>query len=279
MTIASIKLKDYMQNATSTEKVIIHFILNHPGETSQMSIHKLASATYTSPSSIIRLCKKIGYRGYKDFIKSLIYEQAQRKDYHDSYLTIMDQNDEIQDTISKITYKNILTLEETQKLLDPKVIAECVDEINKCEKIVLFGMGASLLVARDACLKFNRVDKLALTSDDWHTQLLHARNVKAQDLAIAISYSGKTREVIDCVKEVKTTGTKVIAITKIGASPLSDMADINIYIPNNELTIRSAAISSRMAQLNIIDILYLGYINQIYDKSLEQLTRTQIDKE
>ena len=148
----------------------------------------------------------------------------------------------------------------------------------KCRSICLFGMGASLLVAKDAYLKFLRINKPCIINDDWHAQLLQARNMMSDDLAIALSYSGMTKEVIECIKAAKEKGATVIAITRFEDNPLAKLADYNLSVSATEFIFRSGAMSSRIAQLNIIDILYAAYVNQKYDDGLKQLKLTHIDK-
>lgn len=279
MALATIKLKEFQQTASTTEKAIIDHILKHPKETSQLTIYQLADKTYTSPSSIIRLCKKIGYSGYKEFTKDMIYEQAMRLNFENKSIPELSKTDQIEETIAKITRKNIFSLEETENLLDPKVIEDCVKEIYECQRLVIFGMGASLLVAKDAQLKFTRVNKMSYVSEDWHTQLLHAKNIGENDVALVISYSGQTEETLKCTEEAKINGAKIITITKMSDSPINNLADYSLYVGSDEFSFRSGAMSSRIAQLNIIDILYSGYVNYVYDETIELLKKTQIKKE
>ena len=279
MAIATIKLKEYEKDASPTEKAIINYILRNPEETSQLTIYKLAEKTFTSPSSIIRLCKKNGYTGYKDFTKELIYEQAIRTNYKEASISDLSRSDDIEDIVAKVTHKNILSLEETEKLLDYEVIKACVKTIYDCDRLVIFGMGASLIVAKDAQLKFTRINKMSHVSEDWHTQLLHARNMSERDVALVISYSGQTEEMITCAQAAKANGATIISITKVTDSPINRLADYSLYVASNEFSFRSGAMSSRIAQLNIIDILYSGYVNTMYDESFERLEKTQIKKE
>ena len=178
----------------------------------------------------------------------------------------------------KITHQNILSLEETERLLNYELISKCIREIYECNKLVIFGIGASNVVAKDAKLKFTRINKLPYVSEDWHTQLLTARNMSEKDLAIVISYSGETEEMIKCVKAAKENRAKIISITKTGDSSIEKLADYPLYIPSNELSFRSGAMSSRIAHLNIIDIIYSGYVNLMHEESLEILEKTQIKK-
>lgn len=279
MAIATIKLKEYKKDASPTEVAVIDFILKNIEETSQMTIYNLAEKTFSSPSTIIRLCKKNGYTGYKDFIKDLIYEQAVRSNYKDKHIAELTRTDEIEEIINKVTHKNILSLEETERLINKETIKTCVNKLFECEKLTIFGMGASLIVAKDAQLKFTRINKMSYVSEDWHTQLLMAKNMSERDVALVISYSGQTDEMITCTELAKENGATIISITKNDESPINQMADHAIYVASNEFSFRSGAMSSRIAQLNIIDILFTSYINKMYEESIEILEKTQIKKE
>ncbi|WP_017470893.1 MurR/RpiR family transcriptional regulator [Amphibacillus jilinensis] len=279
MKIATIRLREYYDHASTTEQAIIDYILSHPDDASKMTIYKLAEETYSSPSSIIRLCKNNGFSGYKEFSKALIYEQAVRKHYKAKEIADVTKADYIDEIVNKVTNKNILSLEETTNLLDFDVIKHCVEMIYDCEKLVLFGIGASLIVAKDAQLKFTRINKMAYVSEDWHTQLLMARNMTPNDLGIVISYSGQTQEMIECAKTVKRNKAELISITKYGQAPIMDIADHNLFVAANEYAFRSGAMSSRISQLNLVDILYTCYVNMQYEKSIEILEKTQIRKE
>ena len=279
MAIATIRLKEYKKVASPTEMAVIDFILKHPDEASRLTIYKLAEKTFSSPSTIIRLCKKNGYTGYKDFSKDLIYEQAIRSNYKEKNISDLTRTDEVDEIVKKVTHKNILSLEETAQLIDNDVIKATVEKILTCEKLSIFGIGASLIVAKDAQLKFTRINKMSYVSEDWHTQLLMAKNMSEKDVALIISYSGQTEEMITCAKVAKENGAKIISITKTGDSPINQMADYSLYVASSEFSFRSGAMSSRIAQLNVIDILYTSFINRMYEQSLEILEKTQIKKE
>lgn len=153
-----------------------------------------------------------------------------------------------------------------------------VEVIRRSRVIYLFGMGASLCAAKDAYLKFLRLNKLCIINEDWHSQLVQSFNATAQDAALVFSYSGATAEVIECMKNLKHRGTPMIAITRCIQSPVSDLADYKLYTAANESLFRSGAMSSRMSQLNVVDILFTALANADYDQSVDQLSRTHIVK-
>ena len=273
-----LKLREQSKSFSPTEQEIAKHILNDPRLVVDLSIHELARQTFSSASTIVRLCHHTGFSGYKEFRKAVGHELAMREQSKRQEQKDITHTDSLQDIIEKITYKNIVSLEETKELMDVQVLQKCVDMIRDARVVYLFGMGASLCAARDAYLKFLRLNKLCIINEDWHSQLLQARNATREDLGIVISYSGATVEVIECMKALKGNRTRIIAITRCVNSPVTELADQKLYTTANESIFRSGAMASRTSQLNIIDILYTALANDQYEASLEQLSRTHIQK-
>ena len=269
MKSALLRLREARDSLSATERSIADYLLSHPEEAMELSIHEMAERTFSSPSTMIRMCHRIGFDGYKEFRRAVTYEMAVRK---------QSEEEERKDIIEKITYKNIMSLEDAKNLLDADTLRRCVELLRKCRTVLLFGMGASLCAARDAYLKFLRLNKPCMVNDDWHSQFLQARNATRDDLGIVISYSGETVEMVECMKAMRENHTPIIAITRCVSSPVADLADYKLYTTANESTFRSGAMSSRISQLNLIDILYTAFANSEYEYCLEQLSRTHIRK-
>lgn len=279
MKSVMVSLQNYYDKSSESEKLIISYLLKNPESIVESNIYQLSDKTFTSPSTIIRLCKKIGFTGYKEFHSALIYEIAVRKVAEEERNKMIKRDDSLKDIIEKITMRNIYALDSTKKLIDITVLEKCVDEIDKARNVCLFGVGASLLVAKDAYLKFLRINKSCYINDDFHAQIVQAKNMERNDIAIIISYSGLTEEMIKCAKIIKETGAKIIVITSVEESPISKLADYNLLVASTEFLFREGASSSRIAQLNIIDILYTAFINRNYEMNIKQFNRTHIQKE
>ena len=278
MSSALLKLREQSRLFSTTEQEIAEHILSNPQLVVDMSIHQLAKHTFSSASSIVRLCNHTGYSGYKEFRKAVTYELAMREQSKRVEQQEITHSDSLQDIIDKITYSNIVSLEETRELMDVTTLRACVDLIKNARVVYLFGLGASLVAAQDAYLKLLRLNKMAVINADWHSQLLQAKNADSRDVGLVISYSGATTEVIECMKIMKENNVPTIAITRCVNSPVSELASQKLYTTANESVFRSGAMASRTSQLNIIDILYTALANDQYDMSLEQLSRTHIQK-
>ena len=278
MSSALIRLRERSAQFSCTERGIAERILSDPQLVVDLSVHELAQKTFSSPSTIVRMCAHTGYSGYKEFRRDVTYELARREQDLRGKKQEIQHTDSLEQIINKITDANILSLEETRELMDVEVLRSSVEVIRRARVIYLFGMGASLCAAKDAYLKFLRLNKLCIINEDWHSQLVQSFNATAQDAALVFSYSGATAEVIECMKNLKHRGTPMIAITRCIQTPVSDLADYKLYTAANESLFRRGAMSSRMSQLNVVDILFTALANADYDQSVDQLSRTHIVK-
>ena len=274
-----LRLEEYRKNASAAECDIIDYILADPDRAVGQSIHKLAVQTYTSASTVVRLCKKLGCNGYKEFQQALIYELAVSDKSNDIAVGGVVAGDTTDVVIEKVTAKNISSLELTRQYIDAQVVDAVVSCMMQARSICLFGMGASLLVARDLQLKLMRLNISCNLCDDYHSQLLYAKNMSREDLAIVVSYSGLTREAIECAWIAKANGAKVVSITRGGIdSELIRRSDYVLGVAETEHIMRSGAMSSRIAQLNVIDALFAAYVNRNYEKSVKRFSSNYIGK-
>lgn len=273
-----IRLREIHEYIGNAERIVAEYLLKNPNEAMECNIRELAAKIYVSPSTIVRLCKRLGFDGYREFRQSVIYELALFQSENKMDGTDIGEDDSLESITKKVTYKNILSLEETLNMLDEEKFAKCVELICSARNIVIFGIGASQCVAKDAYLKFLRVNKPCYVNEDWHAQLILAQNTTPEDLGIIISYSGETVEMVQCLEQLRQNDTPSIAITRFAPSTIASMATHVIYTSASESVFRSGAISSRIAQLNMIDMLYTAYATLNYNECMTRLHKTHIGK-
>ncbi len=274
-----LRLREIQPSLSSTERQIAHFILTDPDETTTLTIRDLAQKTFSSPSSVVRVCRILGFQGYKDMRHSLTLELATLGEHGSHKEQDITPQDSLQEIVDKVTWKNIQCLQDTQHLLLLDELEQCVELVEKARTVLLFGIGSSLCVAKDTYLKFLRLDKPCVVNEDWHSQLVQARNATPKDVGIVFSYSGQTNEMIQCIKEMNASGTPVIAVTRYYPSEVAQLADHVLYVAANESLFRNGAMSSRLSQLNVMDILYTAYANRHHEDTIRRLTKTHISKD
>lgn len=268
----------YKAQASNAELGAINYILGHPDEIPRLSVKALSALSYSSQSTIVRLCRKLGFSGYRDMQQSLVYELAMREQ-HNPRLAEADVSMSLSKIMEVVTYRNMAALDDSLKIVDEKEVKKAVDLICAADSVLLFGLGASQLVAQDAYLKFIRIDKPCSCCEDIHSQYVLAHNAKPTDVAIVISYSGYTEEILRCAEYLKAQGTPIIAITRFKSSPIARLSACCLFVVAAEDLYRTGAMSSRISQLNMIDILYVACVYRNYPENSRRFLHNRIDKE
>lgn len=248
-------------------------MIDNPAEVVKMSITDLAEKCGTSKPTVVRLCKNLGYNGYKELCMYLNADIMSSDDGEMSYKDI-NPNDDSHDIVSKVCENHIKAIKNTFDIMDYEALGKAVDLLIKAHRIDFYGVGNSGFVALDAQNKFLRINKLATAQTDPHLQILTASNLSKDDVAVFISYTGETRDLLDTLEIVKSNGVKTISITRFGKNSLASATDVNLFMVSDENFIRSGAMSSRIGQLCIVDILFSIVTSRIYGEVKPYLDRS-----
>jgi len=183
-------------------------------------------------------------------------------------------NDDSTELVAKVADNNIKAIRNTVEIIDYTALNKAVDLLIRARRIDFYGVGNSGFVALDAQNKFLRINKLATAQTDAHLQILTASNLSPEDVAVFISYTGETRDLLETLDIVRSTGASTISITKLGYNSIATACDINLFMVSDESFIRSGAMSSRIGQLCIIDILFSIVASRMYDEVKPYLDRS-----
>jgi len=269
-----IKIREMRDSFTPVERLVGDYILENTAEIPHLSIKELAQASKTSDASVLRFCKTMGYSGYRNFIVSISAAVGSRDDEVKVQYTDIRPGDELSTIIANISHNNRRSIDDTMSVIDRGEIEKAVNILRECKRIAFFGVGASGLIAMDGEQKFSRINKICHAYRDGHSQLTAATLLSEDDVAIFISNSGTTIEILDALEIAQKNNVTCIAITKYTKSVLAERADIVLSISTPELSIRSGAMGSRIAMLNVIDILFASVASAEYEKVQKYLTAT-----
>lgn len=263
----------YKQSATESEKEVLRFLINQTREAVEMDIHTMAKKCFCSPATIVRICKKNGFSGFKELKQALWNDMNFSKQLMQVNLDAP-SGEKIPNIVANVLNTNIMAIQNIYNLLDFDELDRIVALLLSQRYVYLYGIGASFLVAKDFQQKLERINKRTFLYEDIHLQLISSTNLEPGDVAIIVSYSGITKEIIEIAQNVKMCGGKIIAITKYGTNKLSSMSDFNLFVPMLEKPLRVGASSSRVSQLSVVDIVYNIYISLEKDKSMEKILST-----
>ena len=264
-------MRDLYDDLNDSEKKAASFFLSHVDSVFVLPIAKLAKQADTTQVAWVRLCKHIGFDGLKDMKKALFNElnetnapTAQRES-SGFFSDIRDYNT-ITEMADAVKTSSICAIEDTMKLLDPAIVERAAGKIIQADSVRLFGVNASSLVAQDLYYKLIRIGKSACYAQDLHIQLTYAATMGPKDVGIFVSNSGTTREVMECLHLAAARGGTTIALTRFDNSPLAQAADLCLYTSSPEISHRSGAMSSRIAQMCMVDVLFTAVARRNYRK-------------
>ena len=275
MTNIEVKTRSIMDSLNNSEKKVATYFLNNIESIFSSPIAHLAKESGVSQVTWIRFCKAIGFDGLKDLKKSLFQELNNSNSENTKTLDFSDirQHSTIVQMCNAIKASTIQAVDDTMTLMDFEVLSKVVELISNANCVKLFGVSASALVANDFYNKLLRINKNACFSSDTHTQLTYGANTTPNDVVIIFSYSGTTKEMLEVLSLAKKSKCPTVAITKYSKSPLVTGADYCLYLSAPEIDHRSGAMSSRIAQLTVVDLLFTILANKNYssvEKYLEE---------
>ncbi len=259
----SLKIKLLYDEMGKAERRIADWIEENPGKIISLSIVELAELCGCSEATIVRFSKRLGLGGYQELKISYAAESGSS-----SVSTRISADDSPFQMYTKVCDDICLSLEKTKKSLDPELLSSAAEKICSAGKIVVFGLGNSASVAIDASHKFMRAGLNAVSYSDNHMQVIAASHLKEGDVAMAISHSGSSKDIVDALKIAKEHGASTISITNTGKSPILKYSDIVLSTSADETQYNILALNSRIVQLAIIDSLYF-YI--VYNRTSDAL--------
>ncbi len=233
-------------------------------------IAQVAEACNTTKSSVVRACKQLGFTGYKDFLHAVGVERALMEHGKANFPEELHPGSGIESISGQVIRNSVFSLENTLRILDYEQLRLAIEAIGQAKHIELFGVGASGIIAQDAELKFRRIALPVHASIDSHYQIISASVLTEADAVIAFSYHGETRDIIDAARLSQERGAKVISVTKYADNTLSRLSNINLRVASNETLFRLGAMTSRLAMLGVVDILFTCVASERYD-SIEKV--------
>lgn len=274
MTNGISRIRQGVSSLKPSEKKVAEYILNNPEEVLNMSIASLAKESNVSEATIIRMCRALDFKGYQD-LKLIISASINVNNDQPVKYQDISENGSVTDIVKAVSFNNLRSIEDTLSVLDINEVEKAIIALDGARKIDVYGVGASGIIGLDFEQKCKRINRWCEAYSDNHTQLTSAAHITSKDVVLAISYSGETKEIIESVNVAKRNGAIIISVTGYSNNTVRSLADINLFASSVEQNMRSGAMASRIAQLNIIDIIFTGIASRNYQNSVDYLDRTR----
>lgn len=251
-------------------------VLDDPAGVSGTSITTLARECQTSETTVVRFCRAVGVEGYAALRMALARECSRAEVNAGAPVLSGDisAEDALEDVIAKIGSADVRAIEDTMTNLDVASLEVAVTRVSEARRIDVVGIGASGFVAADLAQKLHRIGRTAIAWIDPHAALTSAALLGTDDVIIGISHTGSTIETVEPLDVASAAGCFTIAITNTLGSPLAKVADVMLATVARETTFRSGAMASRIAQLSLVDCLFVGVAQRSYDETMTALELT-----
>lgn len=247
-TVLAIKM--HYEKLGSAEQKVANFVLNSPNQLIPLSISELAKACDTSEATVTRFSKKLGFEGYQQMKIAVAQETGT------PLRTNISSDDSPFDILEKVCDDIYCSLEKTKKRIDKQTLKTVCEKILSAKEILLFGLGNSASVATDAAHKLLRLGLKAHAYTDNHMQAIAASHSDKNCVAIGISHSGSSKDIVRTLKTCQDNGATTVAFTNIGKSPIYRVSDYVLNTVADETNYSILGLNSRISQLAIIDTLY-----------------------
>lgn len=264
------RIRMMLPEMTPSEVRITEILLRSAAEES-MPLKAVAEQAEVSEAMVVKTAKRLGFPGYRELRAALeAYKNQPTVDMHEEILP----EDSVTTIVQKVFRTSIQALEETLAILDMRAFERAADVIYKAGQIDFYGLGGSAQIARDVSHKFLRIGVRTSVFDDTHMMAMSAALLKDGDAVVAFSHSGRTTAILDAVQIARKNGATIIAVSNYETSPLTERSDILLCSTAQGSFLTSENAAARIAQLNIMDAIFIAVAQRGYDSAQRNLART-----
>lgn len=270
--LITVHLRGQLDQLRGAQRRVAEVILADPEGSAALPIADLAGLAGVSQASVVRLCHALGLPGYRELRLALAAEGGRRGS--EEPVGDIAEGDDLASVVRTIAQLDAQAVRDTADLLDLGALENAIDALATARRTDLYGVGASAIVAADLAQKLTRIGRVAVAYGDAHLGLTSAALVGPDDVAVAISHSGATADTLDMLTTASARGATTIAVTNNPSSPLALAADLALITAARETVFRSGATASRLAQLVVVDCLFVGLAQRTFTASQTALEST-----
>ncbi|HEY3688423.1 MAG TPA: MurR/RpiR family transcriptional regulator [Streptosporangiaceae bacterium] len=269
-------MRSLLPSLPPAERRVAQRVIEDPEGVAASTITELAQSCTTSETTVIRFCRAIGFSGYPELRITLASEAGRARGVSGGRVvgSDIDPDDSLADIVEKIAYADARAVEETAAQLEIDTLRSVVDAVVGAGRVDIYGVGASAFVAADFQQKLHRIGLISYAWSDVQIMLTSAAVLRPADVAVGISHSGSTNDTIDALAEARRHGAVTVAVTNFPRAPICEAADHVLTTAARETTFRSGATASRLAQLTVIDCVFVGVAQRTYSETRNALEST-----
>ncbi|MDQ7904319.1 MurR/RpiR family transcriptional regulator [Phytohabitans sp. ZYX-F-186] len=271
-----VAVRSKLPEFTGALRRVAEQVLTDPAGAARATIVELAERSGTSPATVTRFCRALGFEGYADLRLGIAAEtgRARAAGWTVDIGREIEPGDPLEKVLEQIMAADTRAMHDTAALLDLGEVERAADAIAGATRVNIFGASGSALVGEEMQFSLHRIGVAAWAWTDVHNGLASAALLRAGDVALGISHSGQTRETIEMLAESGSHGATTVALTSFPRSPLAELADVVLLTATQATTFRPDALSARHPQLVVLDLLYIAVAQRTHDRAHAAFQRT-----
>ena len=271
-----VRIRSLLPGLARAEQRVAKVVLEDPSAVARRSITEVALAASTSETTVTRFCKAVGVGGYPQLRIALAADTARSEARSSRNLGgEISIDDDLAAVVGKVSFADARAVEETADQLDVPTLESVIELLAKAGRTDVYGVGASAFVAADLQQKLHRIGRICFAWSDTHIMLTSAAVLGAGDVAIGVSHTGATTDTVEALRVAREHGATTVALTNFPRSPITEVADYILTTAARETTFRSGATASRIAQLTVIDCLFIGVAQRHMESASQALDATR----
>lgn len=271
------RVRSQLPEFTGALQRVAEQVLSDPTGAARATIVELAERSGTSPATVTRFCRAMGFEGYSDLRIGIAAETGRVARLAGWTVDIgreIQPTDPLQRVLGQIMAADTQAMHDTAALLDLREVERAADAIAQASRVDIYGASGSALVGEEMQFSLHRIGVAAWAWTDVHNGLASAALLQKGDVGLGISHSGQTRETIEMIAEAGSHGATTVVLTSFPRSPLAELADIVLLTASQQTTFRPDALSARHPQLVVLDLLYIAVAQRTHDRAHAAFQRT-----
>lgn len=262
------------EHFSDAEQTLVDYMTENPQLLENMTTTALAQITHANPTSLIRVAKKLGFKGWTDL------KDAYLKEWHylnSNYNSIdanlpFEKQDNLLSIANKLATLEHNTIQDTLSLLDYQNLMQAQEKLLKAKEIKIFGSHTNAMISQDFVTKMRRINRNVSIASTYHYIDYEAYHSTEDTCAIVISYTGENDIMLKCIDMLRERGSSIISLTSIGDNTISNLSDVTLHITTREkLYSKIANFTSNTSIIYLLNLLYAMVFTHDYDVNLEHI--------
>ncbi|HEU5128065.1 MAG TPA: MurR/RpiR family transcriptional regulator [Glycomyces sp.] len=251
-------------------------VLADPEAAARATIMDLAELSGTSPGTITRFCRHLGYDGYAALRVAIATETGRASARRETGWDVnigqeIEPHDSLDRVLKQLVTVDVAMLRDTVDTLDLDAVEHVAATVAAARRVDVYGVGSSAIVARELQMGFYRTGVAAWAWTEVHDALASAALLGGEDVAIAVSHSGATAETIEMLSEAGSRGALTVAITACHESPIAEVADVELLSAARRTGFRADMLATRHSQLLVADLVHIAVAQRRFPETMEAL--------